>query len=93
MGYWKEIVVSYPVMAAVAKANLSLALSTGCVTATEAQTILEEIELRARHHEKAEVVTSSIADFERAVFADDQVRINELGDQFEVLTLFDGVLG
>lgn len=89
MGYWMESVVSFPVMAAIVKANLSLALTIGCVTGAEAQTLLEEIEFRARHHEKAEVAFSAIADFERAVFADDEVRIDELGQQFEMLTWLD----
>lgn len=89
MGYWKESVVAFPVMAAIAKANLSLALSAGCVSGAEAHMILGEIESRAQHHKEVEVAVSAIADFERAAFADDQVRIDELGQQFELLTWFD----
>ncbi|KAI9676605.1 MAG: hypothetical protein M1822_008319 [Bathelium mastoideum] len=78
-------------MAAVAKANLSLALSVGCITGAEAKALLEKIEFLARHYEQAEEAVSAIADFERAVFADDEVHIDELGHQFEILTWFDDV--
>lgn len=85
--YRKETVISYPIFAEVAKGSLSVASSTGCITNAEAQATLEEITSQTRHHEKAELTNSAILDFERALFANDEIRTNELAQQVEMLTM------
>jgi len=90
MGVWTEGVLRYPLMADIAQANLSLAMDVGCVTGLEAQALMEELHVRSRHRRRAEVATSAIFDFDRAVSAEEGgFRIHELARRFDDLATFD----
>ena len=83
--------IKYPVLAQVARASLSYAMSQGCVTSTEARHLTKQIEERLPRRDD-EISSSMIIDFHESTVASEGITADELARSYEELTMFGDLL-
>ncbi|KAI9163684.1 Conidial development protein fluffy [Paramyrothecium foliicola] len=89
MAYWKEVYARHPVMGKIVQASLSVAMSRGSLTSTEAQSLMVELQQRARHQELGKLALTCIIDYDRAISGQSGSRAHELAQKFTELTMFE----
>jgi len=89
--FWRETMIKYPVLAQVARASLSYAMSQGCVTSTEARHLTKQIEERLPRRDD-EISSSMIIDFHESTVASEGITADELARSYEELTMFGDLL-